>query len=113
MEFQLKILATPAGDSPFEDWYLSIRDKLTRSRIRARLDRLVLGNFGDSKAIADGVFELRFHFGAGYRVYFSTVGDLVVLLMGGDKASQAKDIQSAISLWKLYQDDPKRFQRDF
>lgn len=114
MDYQIKILSTTAEDFPFEQWYLSIRDKAVRSRIRARIDRLYLGNFGDSKPLSEGIFELRLHFGAGYRVYFAQVGSsIVVLLGGGDKSIQSKDIQFAISLWRLYKDDVKRFQRDF
>jgi putative addiction module killer protein len=114
MDYQIKILSTAAEDFPFEQWYLSIRDKAVRARIRARIDRLYLGNFGDSKPISEGIFELRLHFGAGYRIYFAPVGSsIVVLLGGGDKSSQPKDIQFAISLWRLYKDDVKRFQRDF
>ena len=114
MEYQLKLLTTAAEDSPFEQWYLSIRDNLTRTRIRSRLDSLVLGNFGDSKFIAEGVYELRLQFGPGYRIYFAQANSsIIVLLAGGDKSSQKKDIELAISLWRTFQDDAKRFQRDF
>ncbi|MGB8699885.1 MAG: type II toxin-antitoxin system RelE/ParE family toxin [Thermosynechococcaceae cyanobacterium] len=114
MDYQVKILATVSEDCPFEQWYLAIRDKVTRARIRARIDRLYLGNFGDAKPISEGIFELRLHFGAGYRIYFAQAGSsIIVLLGGGDKRSQDKDIQLAISLWRLYKNDPKRFQRDF
>ena len=113
MDYQVKILSTITEDAPFEQWYLSIRDKAVRTRIRARIDRLYLGNLGDSKPISEGIFELRLHFGAGYRIYFAQVGStIIVLLGGGDKSTQPKDIESAISLWRLYKDDPKRFQRD-
>jgi putative addiction module killer protein len=114
MEYQLKLLTTQGGESPFEEWYLSLRDNLTRTRIRSRLDRLVLGNFGDSKFLADGVYELRLQFGSGYRIYYANVNSsIIVLLAGGDKGSQKKDIELAISLWRMFQDDAKRFQRDF
>jgi putative addiction module killer protein len=114
MEYKLKLLTTETGEAPFEQWYLSIRDTLTRTRIRSRLDRLVLGNFGDSKFISDGVYELRLQFGPGYRIYFTNVNSsIIVLLAGGDKGSQPKDINLAISLWRMFQDDAKRFQRDF
>jgi putative addiction module killer protein len=114
MEYQLKLLTTQSGESPFEEWYLSLRDNLIRIRIRSRLDRLVLGNFGDSKFIADGVYELRLQFGSGYRIYYANANSsIIVLLAGGDKGSQKKDIELAISLWRMFQDDAKRFQRDF
>jgi putative addiction module killer protein len=83
-------------------------------RIRARLDRLILGNFGDTKSVGSGVFELRLNFGPGYRIYFARADDsLVVLIAGGDKSSQDRDIDLAIALWKKHQNDPQRFQSDF
>jgi putative addiction module killer protein len=63
---QIKLLETDKGQVPFEDWYDSLRDKVTKVRIRRRLDRLELGNFGDTEPVGEGVYELRLHFGAGY-----------------------------------------------
>lgn len=66
------------------------------SKIAKRIDRIAAGNFGDAKSIGDGVSELRFAFGPGYRVYYTRRGDVVVILLcGGDKGSQARDIQQA------------------
>ena len=80
-----------------------MRDPPTRRRILKRLIRLEYGYYGDSKAVGDGVKELRFIFGAGYRIYFGEDGDkLVILLTGGDKSSQRKDIQQAQAYWKEY-----------
>ncbi len=82
------------GNEPFTDWLNSLRDSTTRRRILKRLFRVEQGNYGDHKSVGDGVHELRFFFGSGYRVYFGEDGDtIVVLLIGGDKASQTKDIQ--------------------
>jgi putative addiction module killer protein len=70
-----------------------------------RLDRVVLGNFGDYKSVGDGVLELRFKFGAGYRVYYALIGTTVILLLvGGDQSSQSKDIKEAQKLWSQYQE---------
>ncbi len=68
-----------------------------------RLDRLEQGNFGDCKAVGDGVLELRMDFGPGYRVYFAEDGpDVVLLLLGGDKSTQDKDIETAKTYWREY-----------
>ena len=91
------------GRVPFEDWLGSFRDSILRSRILTRLDRMLSGNFGDTKLVGTGVWELRFHFGPGYRVYFGMEGDvLVILLCGGDKSSQKTDIERAKSYWQDY-----------
>lgn len=95
-----------AGNEPFSDWLNSLRDSVARRRILTRLRRLELGNYGDFKAIGSGVNELRFFFGAGYRVYFGEDGDtLVVLLCGGNKSSQRRDIEQAQAYWQEYKDN--------
>jgi putative addiction module killer protein len=78
-----------------------LRDLQGRARILVRVERLASGNPGDVKAISGGVSELRVHFGPGYRVYFSQRGDdIVILLAGGDKRTQTRDIQTALQLAK-------------
>lgn len=80
----------------FEQWRAGLRDTLVRKRIGARIDRLSFGNFGDAKPVGDGVRELRLDFGPGYRIYFVQRGKLiVVLLCGGDKGTQTRDIVRA------------------
>jgi putative addiction module killer protein len=80
-------------------WFNSLRDRGVRARINARIRRLSLGNFGDVKPIGEGVSELRIDFGPGYRVYFVQRGQtLVVLLAGGDKRTQDRDIKKALKL---------------
>lgn len=75
-------------------------------RIRKRLLRIESGNLGDYKSIGEGVFELRFFFGSGYRIYFGFSGETVVLLLcGGDKSSQTKNIEKAKIIWKDAQND--------
>lgn len=83
----------------FDGWFESLRDKQVARRIQARIDRAEEGNFGDSKSVGEGVSEMRIHFGPGYRVYFTVRGlEIVILLAGGDKSSQAQDIQTAQEL---------------
>jgi putative addiction module killer protein len=83
----------------FTHWLCNLRDIQARARIEARIVRAEMGNFGDCKPIGDGVSEMRIHWGAGYRVYFVQRGQtLVVLLAGGDKSTQAKDIKTALQL---------------
>jgi putative addiction module killer protein len=83
----------------FIAWLRALRDVQGRARIIKRVDRLAGGNFGDSKSIGDGVSELRLDFGPGYRIYYTRRGDVVVILLcGGDKASQAHDIERAKAL---------------
>ena len=88
------------GHSPFIEWITALRDKMAKARIAARLRQLEAGNFGDAKPVGEGVMELRIHIGAGYRVYCGMRGqDWVILLCGGDKDSQPKDILRAKVLW--------------
>lgn len=83
----------------FDDWFAGLRDARGRVRIQARIDRAVLGNFGDCAPVGAGVSEMRIHHGPGYRVYFAQRGlEVVILLAGGDKSSQAKDIARALDL---------------
>jgi putative addiction module killer protein len=82
--------------STFMEWRAGLRDGIARKRIGARIDRLSFGNFGDVKPVGEGVSELRLDFGPGYRIYFVQRGDvLVILLCGGDKSSQVRDIAKA------------------
>jgi putative addiction module killer protein len=82
-------------------WFENLRDKMAKTRILIRIRRVSLGNFGDVKPVGEGVSELRVDYGPGYRVYFLRRGEtLVVLLGGGDKRTQARDIQRAIALSK-------------
>ena len=80
-------------------WFARLHDRQARARINARIRRLSLGNPGDVKPVGEGVSELRIDYGPGYRVYFVRRGDtLVVLLAGGDKRTQGRDIQTALEL---------------
>jgi putative addiction module killer protein len=102
-EKTLILYQTQDGREPFQEWRADIKDKVTRARIDRRLEYLAQGNYGDHKAVGEGVFELRLFFGAGYRVYVAEDGEqIVVLLLGGDKRSQCKDISLARAYWQDY-----------
>ena len=83
----------------FETWFDGLRDAMARKRIASRIHRAEDGNFGDCEAVGEGVSEMRIHYGPGYRVYFKHQGlEFIILLAGGDKRTQAKDIKAAIDL---------------
>ena len=90
---------TAEGKNPFREWLHELRDVRARARIRVRF-----GNFGDAKSVGGGVSKLRIPYGPGYRVYFARTGSTVVLLLcGGDKATQKRDVNTAKDYWLDYQ----------
>jgi putative addiction module killer protein len=100
---ELQLYVTADGRVPFSEWLAALRDIKARAKIRVRLDRVSLGNFGDCHGVGDGVHEIRIDYGPGYRVYFSQVGSTIVLLLcGGDKSTQVKDIDQAKGYWSEY-----------
>jgi putative addiction module killer protein len=97
------VYETQEGTRPFDNWLRRLRDSRARQRVRTRINRLRLGNFGDYKAVGDGVCELRIDYGPGYRVYYGRDGDsIVILLIGGDKRAQDRDIETAKDYWADY-----------
>ena len=85
----------------FMAWISKLKDVAGKARIAARLKMAAAGNFGDHKSVGQGVMEMRLHTGPGYRVYYAQEGDTVyILLIGGDKSTQDKDIKKAHELWK-------------
>lgn len=90
-----------AGKVPVSEWLAGLRDQRARAQIEIRVRRMAIGNFGDCKPVGDGVLELRVDVGAGYRLYCGRHGQtLVILLCGGDKASQPMDIERAKAYWQ-------------
>ncbi|MEY3654774.1 MAG: hypothetical protein RL739_2944 [Pseudomonadota bacterium] len=97
----LKIVLSDA----FEKWLDGLRDSSTRRRLVLRLRKASLGHLGDVKPVAPGVYEMRVFFGPGWRMYYARRGDvLIVMLGGGSKATQARDIEKAISLAEMIED---------
>jgi putative addiction module killer protein len=97
------VYARDSENEPFTEWLYGLRDIMGRKRILARVSRLQQGNYGDCEPVGEGVSELRLFFGPGYRVYFGEHDNaIVVLLCGGDKDSQSKDIQQAKAYWQEY-----------
>ena len=97
---------TPAIETEkFRGWLRVLKDRKAVARINARIIRLRLGNPGDVSPVGDGVSEMRLMFGPGYRVYYAVKGDpLIILLAGGDKSTQAADIEAAKKLWRSLKD---------
>jgi putative addiction module killer protein len=103
IEREIRKLELQNGRVPFDEWFDSLRDQRMRAAVDARLARVRAGNFGDAKAVGGGVSELRIKFGPGLRVYYGLHGkQVVVLLGGGDKGSQARDIVRALQHWQQF-----------
>lgn len=92
----------------FSEWLRNLKDKRARGRIADRIDRLEDGNPGKSRSVGEGVVELKIDFGPGYRVYYIQRGEvLIILLCGGDKSTQQKDIQRAKAIASQLTDEEK------
>ena len=103
IEREIKKLELPNGLVPFDEWFDSLRDRRMQAAVDARLTRVRAGNFGDCKSVGGGVFELRINLGPGLRVYYGLHAQtIVVLLGGGDKRSQSRDIGRAQELWQQF-----------
>src|SRR5258708_7666616 len=101
-KFEIRRYKTSDGHPPFNEWLRRLRDKRAESAIDARLERMYDGNFGDHRFVGDSVWEIRIHFGPGFRLYFLMDGlRVVVLLCGGEKRTQMRDITRA----KIYAAD--------
>lgn len=102
--YELRYYQSANREQPLVEWLEGLADAQARARIQARLNRVALGNLGDHKAVGGGVVELRMDWGPGYRVYFARIGRVVLLLLcGGDKTTQQRDINRA----KAYLEDYK------
>jgi putative addiction module killer protein len=94
---EIRRYVTASGRDVFGEWLAALKDNTARARIAFRINRLAAGNFGDCKALRQGVCELRIDWGPGYRVYYAPVGrEIILLLCGGDKRKQSADIRRAV-----------------
>jgi len=104
---RIKYYRTADGEIPFLHWFDSLRNLTAKDEVRSRLNRLKLGNYGDYKSVGDGVLELRFR--SGIRIYFSVLGDVLILLFcGGNKETQDSDITRAKLYWKDFKLQAKK-----
>ena len=100
----IEVYVTEAGREPFFEWLFSL-DQVIQTRLENRILRLGEGDFGDCKPVGEGIFELRFFFCPGYRIYFSQYGGCIILLLcGGNKHTQTKDIQKAKGYWRKFKE---------
>jgi len=96
MNKELVYYKTKKGEAPLIEWLGKLKDKVAKAKIQSRLTRLSLGNAGDSEPIGQGMSELRIHYGPGFRVYYiETHKTVILLLAGGTKKTQSKDIERA------------------
>ena len=103
--YKIIVYEAQNGKCPYYAWLSSLSDT-HKMRVSVRLERIVCGNFGDSKQIDANIYELRFHFASGYRVYYAVKDKkIVVLLIGGDKSTQSKDIKKAIEYFEDYKEN--------
>ena len=102
-EREIKKLELQNGLVPFDEWFDALGDQKMQVAVDARLTRVRAGNFGDCKSVGSGVFELRIALGPGLRVYYGLQGrEVVILVGGGDKSTQARDIRRAQQLWQQF-----------
>ena len=97
---EIREYITPEGTSPFEEWFFNLRDRKAKAKITIRLGRVAAGNFGDHKYLCEGVYELRLTYGKGIRIYYGKEEDtIILLLLGGDKSTQTRNVKKAIEYW--------------
>lgn len=100
MEYEL------IASTEYQQWFAGLRDSKVRKLVTNRLFRLQAGHFGDCKPVGNGVHEMRFFYGAGYRIYYAREGEcLIVLLVGGDKSSQQHNIEKAKKIWEIWHEN--------
>jgi putative addiction module killer protein len=104
---EIRYYVSPSGDEPFGDWFADL-DAVARAKVTRAIARMEQGNFSNVKTVGQGVLEYRIDFGPGYRVYFGRDGEtLVVLLTGGTKKRQQRDIEAAHVYWRDYKQDKR------
>jgi len=93
----------------FDAWLLELKDIRAKRIIFRRINNAVDGNFGDHHFLRGGVWEMRIHYGPGYRLYYAQEGSMIyLLLVGGDKQTQSRDIEKAVAMWKAYREGTKK-----
>ena len=103
MAIEIELYVTESGKVPFTDWLNGLKDITARAKVRVCLDRVKMENFGNFKPLGQGLAELKIHYGPGFRVYYGQSGKKIILLLtGGDKSSQQKDIKKAREYWEDY-----------
>lgn len=109
MTILLRKYLTPDGRCPLDEWLHELRDIRAAKRVQIRIDRLTLGLEGDWRSVGDDVRELRIPEGKGYRVYYAWDSlTMILLICGGDKSSQSKDIEQAQAFWRNYRERTER-----
>jgi putative addiction module killer protein len=104
--YQITYFEDNTGEAPFVQWLSALKDRKAAAVIKSRIDRLRFGLVGDAKYLKEELYELRIHLGPGYRLYFTKYQEvMVVLLCGGNKSSQKKDINRALSYCKLLKEE--------
>lgn len=111
---KIQVLSSDERKSSFEKWYAAIRDKTARRKVFVAITRLACADYGNFRSVGEGIYELRIFYGPGYRIYFAFLDiDCIVLIGGGIKNSQRKDIYEAKKLWQKYKNEIARPRRDF
>jgi putative addiction module killer protein len=106
-------LVLDTGKCPCLDWLDALRDKKTEAIFEARLRRVTTGHFGNCRDLKGGLWELKINFGPGYRVYYGKDGPRVILLLsGGDKSSQERDIEKSRQFWRAYRESQGKERKD-
>lgn len=103
--YEVRRYVNASGKDVIGEWMEKLKDSRAKAKINVRIARLRLGNFGDAKHLRGGVWEMRVDYGPGYRVYFARLGQQIVLLLcGGDKSTQSKDISRAVKLLRDFKE---------
>lgn len=100
---EIEFFQDDEGKEPFTQWFKGLKDAMARIKLRQRLDRMEKGNFGDVEPVGKGVSETKIHYGPGYRIYFVDFNKKKILILhGGDKSTQKKDIKMSQEYYKKY-----------
>jgi putative addiction module killer protein len=106
--YEVRRFVSESGVDVVGQWLADLDDGRARAKVNIRIARMASGNLGDCKFVGKGVFELRIDYGPGYRIYFARIGpEILLLLCGGDKRRQSKDIERAVAYWDNYQERQK------